>query len=178
MLFLLSNSLLTVTLLVTVIIYLIYRYMTRNFDYWKERNVVYVPPVPILGNFGEFLLRKKSVGPFLQGIHDYAPSEQYVGFFGFDKPMLLIRDPDLIKQILIKDFEYFKDRYADAGAQDQLGTSNLFIIKNPAWKYLRTKITPIYTSGRLKKMFELMVEVGQDLVTHMKSLNLKGKTFG
>lgn len=152
--------------------------MTRKFDYWKRRGVVCIPPTPVFGNFGEFLVGKTSVGSFSKKVYDYAPNEPYVGFFGFDKPMLMIRDPELIKQILIKDFDYFKDRYANASVYDILGTANLFVLKNPGWKLLRRKISPIFTSGRLKKMVALMIEVGDDLITHMESLDLKGKIVG
>ncbi|XP_015114682.1 cytochrome P450 6k1 [Diachasma alloeum] len=165
--------------LILLIVYLIYRYMTRNFGYWKARGVVCVSPSPFFGSFGDFLMGRKSVGGFLWDVYNYSKDAPYVGFFGFDKPMLLVRDPGLIKQILIKDFDYFKDRYADAGAHDVLGSANLFIIKNPQWKYLRTKMSPIYTSGRLRKMVKLMAEVGEDLVTHIDSLNLResGRTI-
>ncbi|XP_063988414.1 uncharacterized protein LOC135168310 [Diachasmimorpha longicaudata] len=168
-----THGMMETGILLLLIIYLGYRYMTRNFDYWRTRGVVCVPPSPFFGNFGDFLMGRQSVGGFLKHVYDYSPDERYVGFFGFDKPMLLIRDPDLIKQILIKDFDYFQNRYANAGAHDVLGSSNLFIIKNPEWKYLRTKISPIYTSGKLRYVAKLMLEVGQDLIAHIDSLNLK-----
>ncbi|XP_011305245.1 uncharacterized protein [Fopius arisanus] len=173
MTFLGDNWGLEVVILVVLIIYLIYRYMMRNSEYWKNRGVVYLPPTSVFGNFGEFLLGKTSAGCFTKMVYDYAPNEPYVGFFILDQPMLMIRDPEIVKQILIKDFDYFKDRYANAPAYDVIGTSNLFVLKNPAWKFLRHKISPIYTSGRLRKMLTLMIEVGHDLVTYMESLNLE-----
>ncbi|XP_063994778.1 cytochrome P450 6k1-like [Diachasmimorpha longicaudata] len=173
MVFLLNNGMLEAVILILLIMYLLYRYMIRNFDYWKNRGVIFTPASSIFGNLGAFFLGRQSVGSFTKEVYDYAPDEPYVGFFGFDKPMLLIRDPELIKQIFIKDYDYFKDRYGSAGAHDPLGTANLFILKNPAWKLLRTKISPIYTSRRLKSMTKLLIEVGQGLTTHMESLDLK-----
>ncbi|XP_015114644.1 cytochrome P450 6k1-like [Diachasma alloeum] len=168
-----NNWLLEAATLVLLIIYLIYRYMIRNFDYWKNRGVVFVPPSPIFGGLAKFMVGRTSVGRFSKEIYDYAPDEPYVGFFGFDKPMLMIRDPELIKRIFIKDFDYFKDRYASASVHDILGTANLFLLKHPGWKLLRTKISPIYTSKRLKDMVKLLAEVGQGLATHMELLDLK-----
>ncbi|XP_063988931.1 cytochrome P450 6k1-like [Diachasmimorpha longicaudata] len=168
-----SRMVLGASLLVLFIIYLIYRYMTRNFNYWKNRGVIFVPPSPFLGNFGEFLLGKKSVANFTKAVYNYAPNEPYVGFFGFDKPMLMIRDVGLINQILVKDFNYFDDRFVNAGAHDILGNSNLFVLKNPAWKILRKNLTPIFTSGKLKEMVKLIKEVGEDLITHMEHQHLE-----
>jgi len=99
----------------------------------------------------------------------------YLGFFILDKPVLLIRDRELVKSVLIKDFNYFVDRYASADTNDRLGYASLFFLKNPAWKILRTKLTPFFTSGKLKKMFELMIECGNNLDTHLESLKLVGK---
>ncbi|KAK0072517.1 hypothetical protein PV325_011256 [Microctonus aethiopoides] len=98
-----------------------------------------------------------------------------MGLYLFDKPALLVRDPELIKNVLVRDFNYFQDRYVCASPDDKIGSANLFVNKNPAWKTLRSKITPIYTSGKVKKMFELMVEIGDDLDTYMKSLNLRNE---
>ena len=44
------------------------------------------------------------------GIHQRFKDAKMVGFFTFGKPTLLIRDLDLAKTMLIKDFDYFVDR--------------------------------------------------------------------
>ena len=56
---------------------------------------------------------------------------------------------------------------------DRLSYSNLFFIKNPAWKIIKTKLSPTFTSGKLKKMFELMLECGDNLDTYLESLKLE-----
>ncbi|KAK0166956.1 hypothetical protein PV327_004420 [Microctonus hyperodae] len=156
-----------------------YFYVTRKFGYWKKRGVTEFKPTPFIGNLGDCLTVKKSAGQWLEDCYNNSAGLPYVGLYLFHKPTLLVRDPELIKNVLVRDFNYFQDRYARASADDKLGSSNLFTIKNPAWKTLRSKITPIYTSGKVKKMFELMVEIGDDLDTHMKSLDLgkKGKVL-
>lgn len=154
-----------------------YLYMTRKFKYWKNRGVIEITPTPFIGNFGDCLTAKRSAGQWLEDVYNYASGLPYIGIYIFDRPCLLIRDTELVKSILVRDFNYFQDRFAKASPDDHIGDANLFLIKNPAWKILRTKLTPIYTSGRLKKMFELMVEIGDDLDTHMKSLNLNGNIF-
>ncbi|XP_033212129.1 cytochrome P450 6k1-like isoform X2 [Belonocnema kinseyi] len=151
-----------------------YVYMTRNFNYWKKRGVVEVQPTAFIGNFGDCLFLRKSPGQFLKDIYDMGKNTPYVGLFVFDKPFLLLRDPQVIKRVLVKDFNYFNDRYVRVSEEDKLGNSNLFIIKNPDWKTLRAKLSPIFTSLRLKKMFELMVEVGKDLDTYLQTEGLEG----
>ncbi|XP_034952670.1 cytochrome P450 6k1-like [Chelonus insularis] len=155
--------------------FLAYLYMTRKFKYWKKQGITEVTPIPFVGNFGACLIAKKSAGRWIQDIYEWGSGLPYVGLYIFDKPALLFRDPELVKNVLVRDFNYFQDRYARASPHDRLGDANLFLLKNPAWKLVRTKLTPIYTSGRLKKMFELMVEIGNDLSTHMENLHLEGE---
>lgn len=39
----------------------------------------------------------------------YFLSNRTVGTFQFGKPMLILRDPEVIKQMLVKDFDHFED---------------------------------------------------------------------
>ncbi|XP_060831894.1 cytochrome P450 6k1-like [Bombus pascuorum] len=152
-----------------------YLFMTRKFNYWLKRGVNELPPTPFVGNFMDCLLFKKSAPQFLQEVHNYGRNLPLLGFYIFDKPYLLIRDPELVKHILVKDFEYFADRYSAADEKhDRLGYANIFMIKNPAWKSLRPKVTPTFTPGKLKQMFDLMLAVADDLGKHLESLHLEG----
>ena len=149
--------------------------MTRNFKYWEKRGVFQIKPTPFVGNFMECLLLKKAPSYYLKELYDQAKSEAYLGFYIFDKPFLLLRDPEIIKSVMIKDFNTFFDRYASSDPNDRMGYANLFRIKNPAWKIVRTKLTPFFTSGRMKKMFGLMLECGKHLDEYLNSLKLDGK---
>ncbi|XP_014296124.1 cytochrome P450 6k1 [Microplitis demolitor] len=162
-------------ILLSTLIIIAYLYMTRKFKYWKRRGVAEITPTPFVGNFGDCLTTKRSGGQWAQDMYEWSAGLPYMGFYVFDRPFLLVRDPELIKNILVKDFNYFNDRFAKASPYDRIGDANLFFIKNPQWKIVRTKLTPIYSSGRVKKMFKLMVDVGDDLMSLMESHNFKGK---
>lgn len=45
---------------------------------------------------------------------------------------------------------------------------NLFGVKNPVSKYLRTKITPTLTRNKLKQMFPLMMEIGASMMEYLQ----------
>lgn len=140
-----------------------YMYATRNFRYWMKRGVKELTPTAFVGNFGDCITQKKSAGMFTTELYEQFKGEPYVGFYIFDKPFILIRDPELVKHVLVKDFSLFVDRYSTPDVNDRLGFANLFMMKNPGWKVLRSKLTPIFTSGKLKKMFTLMLPVADEL---------------
>ncbi|XP_014221929.1 cytochrome P450 6k1-like [Trichogramma pretiosum] len=153
----------------------VYLYAVRNFNYWKRRGFKEIPPTAVFGNFTECFLARKPLVNVLNDIYEYEKNEPSVGFYVLDKPYLLLRDPELIKHVLIKDFANFTGRVADSYKTDDVGKFNLFVLRNPDWKYIRQKISPIFTSGRLKKMLDLMLEIDKDLDQYMKTTVGEGK---
>lgn len=165
-------------IILTTLMISAYLYMTRKFKYWKKKGITEIsPPTPFLGNFTECLLLKKAPAYFLKELYEQGKGLPYLGFYILDKPFLLIRDREVIKNILVKDFNIFFDRYNNVDPDDRLGSNNLFFLRNPTWKIVRTKLTPFFSSGKLKKMFELMLQCGQNLDTYLESLNPKGETI-
>lgn len=59
---------------------------------------------------------------------------------------------------------------------DILGNTNLFFLNSPGWNNLRTRLTPLFSSGKMKHMFHLMKNIGDQLNEVMKSANLNEKT--
>lgn len=59
---------------------------------------------------------------------------------------------------------------------DSLGGNNLFFLRNPAWRTVRARLTPFFTSGKLKKMFHLMNDIGTEFNNKLMSLDVEEKT--
>ena len=54
---------------------------------------------------------------------------KYGGVFNFGQPMLLIRDPEIVKNVLVKDFSRFHDNYIESGLDaDPLFGRNPFVL--------------------------------------------------
>jgi len=90
--------------LITAIFIALYLYFTRNVNFWQQLGIPYVKPKPFVGNLKDCVLLKTTIGEQLQRIYNEHSDKPYVGIFSFDKPCLLIRDRDLVKNILVKDF--------------------------------------------------------------------------
>lgn len=152
----------TLTLLI-LLLSIFYYYMTKTFTHWSDKSIAHVHPIAILGNYLPVFSFQQSPGQLFQSIHN-ATKEKLIGFWIFRRPFLLIRDPDLIKTILIRDFPNFNERcHADCTQSDPIGCNNLFNMRNPYWRAMRIKLTPIFTSGKLKVMFPLFRDVGTQL---------------
>lgn len=132
----------------------------RN-QYWKRMKIIpFIKPLPIFGNFKEIALWQKDPCAHMKSLYDSVNDAPCVGIYVFHRPGLLLRDLNLIKNVLIKDFNMFSNRYSSSDPHtDSIGANNLFFIKNPKWKEIRSKLTPIFTSGKIKQMFSLVEEV-------------------
>lgn len=162
-------------------IYIIFWVYARyKLNYWKRRGVEQLPESDIIfGNFKDAVLFRTAPGWHLGQLHRAAVNQKtpLLGFYIFHKPCLLVRDPEFIKQVMIRDFEYFSDRhFAGSQQKDSIGMKNLFGLKNPAWKYVRSKITPTLTRGKLKQMLPLMMQTGKPMMEFLESQGIDEKS--
>ncbi|CAH2049034.1 unnamed protein product, partial [Iphiclides podalirius] len=157
------SAMIPVALLLVALLAL-YMYGTRNFKYWEQRGVKYVPPWPFVGNNGRiYLMRRSMTEEIVSAYWDY-PEEKVVGCFWATKPELVIRDPDIIKRVLTSDFSSFYPRGLNTHKEivEPL-LRNLFFADGDLWRLLRQRMTPAFTSGKLKAMFPLIVERAEKL---------------
>ncbi|EDV56368.1 uncharacterized protein Dere_GG20257 [Drosophila erecta] len=160
-----------VLFLVVAALVAIYSWFQRNHSYWQRKGIPYVPPTPIIGNTKVVFKMENSFGMHISEIYNdpRLKDEAVVGIYSLNKPGLIIRDIELIKSILIKDFNRFHNRYGRADPhRDPLGYNNLFFVRDAHWKEIRTKLTPVFTSGKVKQMYTLMQEIGNDLELALK----------
>jgi len=98
-----------ITSLITLIVYLI---GTWTHDHFSKRNVRSLKTVPFLGNMGPLALRSLSFPDFTLDIYNRLKGLKYGGVYEFMNPVVLLRDPELIKAVTVKDFEHFLNHRA------------------------------------------------------------------
>jgi cytochrome P450 family 6 len=108
-----------------------------------------VNPIPFVGNLKECVFQKVSIGKYLKEMYEAHSDKPYVGIFSFDKPSLLIRDVEPMKNILVKVSQSFIDHMMTVNAQpDSVFGRGLFMRKSQIWGQVRTSLTPMFTSGK------------------------------
>lgn len=114
-------------------------------------------------------------------VYDAFPNEKLVAHFQGGSPQLVVRDMELAKLVLIKDFDHFVDRRGlelteETEAQKAMGLM-LTMLKGDQWKAIRNTLSPVFTSGKLKGMTPIINKLGQDLVKHLEPLARSGEEF-
>ncbi|XP_069688236.1 uncharacterized protein [Periplaneta americana] len=159
----------------TIFFVALYLYSTRNFNIWKKRGIPYLKPIPFVGTLLDLVLLKLGIGHFLQRIYNEHGDKPYVGMFSFDQPSLLIRDLNLVKSILVKDSQNFINRMPDINVDlDPLFAYTIFTLKDLRWRHVRVNLTPVFTSGKMKKMFYLVENCGRELRHHLDRATANG----
>ena len=140
--------------LVSVLIYVVNRYFH---SYWSRRDVFSLEPKFLIGNLGSMLTFKKSAGDFLQEIYIKYKHHKFLGAYFFYQPTLIVNDPELIQDIMIRNFTSFTDRpMPDEAAKDYPLVGHLFNVRGQKWRDLRVKLSPTFTSGKIKAMFPII----------------------
>jgi len=129
--------------------------------------VPYVQPIPLFGNFFYVAFGMQHPIDFYRKIYYDLAGHKYGGLFQMRTPYLMIRDPEIINNVLIKDFSNFPNRgiYSDFSANPL--SNQLFFMEIPQWKLIRKALSPAFTSGKLKLMYDQIKECGDELMKNI-----------
>ncbi|XP_058819081.1 probable cytochrome P450 6a23 [Topomyia yanbarensis] len=146
------------TAMVAVIVYL---YVKRQQTYWARRNVPHLKPEFFYGNT-KTLDRTEQIGIiFARFYNELKNSGPLAGVYMYVRPVAVVTDLELVKCILVKDFQHFTDRgFYYNEIHDPL-SAHMFNLPGSKWKSLRQKLSPTFTSGKMKMMFSTIVAAGK-----------------
>nr|XP_034178244.1 cytochrome P450 6a2-like [Osmia lignaria] len=164
-----------ILLSITMILIAFYYYAVSNFDFWKKRGVVGPTPIPFFGNTKNLMFAKMSIRHYIKATYDQYKNEPMIGFYLMKEPSLILNDPELIKHVLIRDFSYFADRGAFVHEKTEPLSPHLFNLEAERWRPLRSRLSPIFTPGKLKEMFYLIIEYSQHLEKYLAKEVEKGE---
>ncbi|XP_014097896.2 probable cytochrome P450 6a13 [Bactrocera oleae] len=143
---------------------LLISFLRYKFQYWKKLGVP-EPTTYYLGNFR--LIKSMHKTELLREYYQkFRGKAKLIGTYVFTKPIIIVLDLDLVKTILIKDFNKFTDRFqrrkTDKHVFDILNET-LFRVNGDSWRPLRTKLSPTFTSAKMKFMFPTLVNVAHQM---------------
>lgn len=164
-----ESNILDILVAIVTVAYLVYVYFSNAHSYWKDRGVPYKKPTFIFGNMKGQFLGTKQFSSIHSEIYNEAPDSKVIGFFDFKTPNLMIRDPWLIQQLLIKEFSNFHDRQQSPDIEFDSLSGHLFAVGGEYWRSLRHKLTPTFTSGKLKSMFNQIYNCTDNLVKDVEN---------
>ncbi|XP_066902947.1 probable cytochrome P450 6a13 [Halyomorpha halys] len=164
-----QNVLLLFTLFIGSLIFALIKWAQERNKYWSKRNINCLKPKLFVGNLYDVLLGRKNMSEAHQEVFNAFPKDDVVGFYDFIFPRLLIRDPKLVEQVMKNDFSYFVDRAAPAKHVKDPLSLNLFSMCGNQWRFFRQKLSPAFTTGKLRYMFDPLAQCGNNMMSLLES---------
>lgn len=161
-------TLVTLTLIfifVTLLFLAVYLNFTTNYDYWSRRKVPNKIPRFPFGSTMDLVLAKTYIGQGYDKMCKEFKNEKYFGIIDVTNPVLVVKDPDLIKSILLNDFHSFAVRVNSNASSKEFILRHVINMKGEEWKNMRALISPAFTSGKMKSLYPLMQKCGEQLET-------------
>ncbi|ENN74073.1 hypothetical protein YQE_09335, partial [Dendroctonus ponderosae] len=164
-------TMLWLILLITLAVLIWFRFL-KPMNHFTKMGVKQTKPWPIFGDQWRTVFRQMSFLDSIEYYYNMFPGTRYSGFYQFSIPTLITKDPELIKQITVKDFDHFSDHrsFVDADV-DPLWAGNLFALTGQKWKEMRATLSGSFTSSKMKNMFHLMNGAAENFVNFFLSKN-------
>nr|AAL15173.1 cytochrome P450 monooxygenase CYP6X1v1 [Lygus lineolaris] len=162
-------------ILALAIIWAFVKLYTHVFNYWEQRGFPYVEGKFPLGSDPCLSRPSKFLGLEVQEHYRKLSGHPLGGIYVGRRPDLIVRDPKIIKNIMVKDFAHFRNRGVEIPSKDSPLTQHLFALEGTKWRALRVKLTPTFTSGKLKLMYSLFVECAQRLERKLNEDSMKNE---
>uniref|UniRef100_A0A146LKG2 Putative cytochrome P450 6a14 n=1 Tax=Lygus hesperus TaxID=30085 RepID=A0A146LKG2_LYGHE len=151
--------------LLAVAIVFLYRKLYSPYNFWKKLGVPFKEP----GNFiiGETSFLLMPMEEFGKSLYNSFPNEKFYGTFQLWNPILIVRDPELAENIMIKDFSHAYNRNNMVEPDTNALSKHLVNYRDEKWKHLRNKLTPTFSSGKLKGMHPQLLACGESFVKYL-----------
>lgn len=152
------------------ILLLVLTFFKQRYQYWKKLGLPSPTPSIPFGNIESPYKRKDNFGVLVSKYYTSykKKGEKHVGIFLLSSPNYIPINLTYVKNILTKDFQHFIDRGIYVNEKDDPLGANLFAIAGLKWRNLRTKLTPTFTTGKMKNMFQTLTDCGLVLEKYLK----------
>ncbi|CAH1395601.1 unnamed protein product [Nezara viridula] len=132
--------------------------------YWEVRGVKHFKPWPLVGNLARALKFNRHVSFFYDEIYKAFPTERMVGMYEFLTPTLIIRDPTLVENVLVREFSTYPDHGPLFFEPSSISYESIFTITGIRWRALRNKLLTSFSTGKMKAIFPDIVRSCQSVV--------------
>ena len=148
----------------------LYKYVTKNFGRWEKLGIPYEAGRFPVGSINLFS-QEKHMFDSIEELYMKHRGNRYFGWFMMGQPVLNIVDPELLRIIMVKDFNTFVERssydgdiFKQGGKYDKLWGMQLTGAQGDDWKHIRSSFSPIFTSGKMKGMLKFIQMTADNLV--------------
>lgn len=166
--------------LIAFVLVAIYIHVKWKFGFWKRMGVPSPDYFPYIGTMRE--IKKRGIYEFDKTL--ITKYGRIVGMYLGSNPSLLIADPEIIKNISVKEFSKAPNRFQHFSGSKNEMRHGLTAVEDDHWRFMRNTLLPTFSSGKMRKMdpllrvkYKLLLESLKTNVDEGKPIEFK-QTFG
>lgn len=148
---------------------------------WKEasyeliRRKINAPGPRRWPMFGNLLETRKFNGYHLMLKHCYETYGKVFCICLGRQPTVVVADPELLKQIMVKDFANFQNHFTQIKIPGAIGKS-VFLARDETWRRIRATLTPSFSAKKMKGMVALIEESINKLMVKVEKVARTGES--
>lgn len=146
-------------LILAGIVSILYLYLVKTYNHWHKKGVIHLKPELFFGTIRDVALFKTTMAESFQKMYNEFEGLPFVGFYELQTPSLLLRDPKLVKQFFVKDFNHFHDRGFVFNENADPLSAHLVNLSGERWRALRIKLTPVFTTNKIREVFGPIMKI-------------------
>ncbi|XP_022058060.2 thromboxane-A synthase [Acanthochromis polyacanthus] len=150
---------------------LLYWYSVYPFSVLSRCGIKHPKPVPFLGNI--FMFREGFFSPMSDLVKTYG---RVCGYYLGRRPVVVVADPDMLRQVMVRDFSSFSNRMTSRFATKPMSDC-LLLLKNEQWKRVRSILTPSFSAAKMKEMVPLIKTATDALMNNLSVHAESGEAF-
>lgn len=157
-------------LYILVIVGLIYLWFKQKYTFWDKHGFVSVPGKIPMGSLSDMGFKEHSSVLMKRMYDQHKGKTPVLGLYFFANPTILPLEPEIIKDIFTRQFESFHERGFYVNERDDPLSGHLFNLSGERWKEMRAKLSPTFTSGKIKMMFGTVLKECDKMVDYLENM--------
>ncbi|CAL8358176.1 unnamed protein product [Lota lota] len=150
---------------------LLYRYSVSPYSTLSRCGIKHPKPLPFFGNL--FMFRQGFFDPINQIIMKHG---RVCGYYIGRRPIVVLADPDIIRQVTVKGFSTFPNRLNNNFAPKPMSDC-LLMLRDEQWKRVRSILTPSFSSAKMREMVPLINTATDVLMNNLNAHADSGEAF-
>uniref|UniRef100_A0A4W4E5I4 Thromboxane-A synthase n=1 Tax=Electrophorus electricus TaxID=8005 RepID=A0A4W4E5I4_ELEEL len=149
----------------------VHLYSVCPYSVLEQCGIKHPKPVPFFGNM--MLFQNGFFDVHKDLINQYG---RVCGYYLGRRPVVVVADPDMLKQIMVKEFHNFPNRMSFRFATKPMSES-LILLRDARWKRVRSILTPSFSAARMKEMVPLITTATETLLNNLSTFQESGESF-
>ncbi|CAG2117670.1 unnamed protein product, partial [Medioppia subpectinata] len=141
------------------------RYLRHRFTYWKRHGVP---------GYNYVDLRAIGKPAHKYDVEVFKKFGRIFGGYTFTGKIIVINEPDLLRDIMVKDFHIFPDHLGFHMGTTKMDKSLFFMPGDDDWKRVRSILSPVFTSGKLRAMMAHIDNISDRFIDNLVQLKKQG----